>query len=684
MNISTQNNCLSYLSYGFRSLLEGKNRDEWVTIVSNNGNNLKRLANFFTQIVNKTPWENQPELKNLANSVLKSLNHHKSSLDSKVPAHKIQRYELAKRIFNGSQSDPLKAHHLETNLRLNILRVFEVMKQRASSVSNEDLALLGTEFVDLLRGKNQTEWINIVTNHGNNLDRGIRFFQAIIKNTNWKENPALWLQAATIYEALTVKKTIYTALASEHPILIDLAIEFRKNFPEKFSSNPPSNIPKEKAHEPLELSEEEQMRRAMEESLKSNQDKAPLSNQEKGKEKVRDNEDNAYKDLSEEEQMQKAMEESLKNNQQKTTEQNIEQSPEFMEFVKNQMSNFGEMSIANVLTQYKDFLVSAFLPNQNQEVKDPADNDLTLGAGIQNGGNSCYLNSVIQSLRIIPGLYEAIKPVDESLNANQKELRKKLVSLINTLEGLDGVEKRTVTKKEINEFRDHLFAMGFAEYAKDDRQRQIDAPECIQFILDGLNLPRSRFVITSLSETAIIADEVIDDHYLPIGIESVGHESTIQKQLTENIVDVQLREEDRQATRVMKCVSLDSTHVPQFIVVNLGRFVYGGTKADFVQQKLKTKIIPSETIELPLHKSNETAQYTLQSLVVHQGDSTGGGHYYAYRMINGLKRMMRFDDNAVKKTVQPDVDKIGEAENDPTILNDIYQNGYLFVYTRET
>jgi ubiquitin C-terminal hydrolase len=112
---------------------------------------------------------------------------------------------------------------------------------------------------------------------------------------------------------------------------------------------------------------------------------------------------------------------------------------------------------------------------------------------------------------------------------------------------------------------------------------------------------------------------------------------------------------------------------PLFLPIQLKRFKY---RDDGSQAKLFKKISPSSELEIGQEGTDKKTSYNLAAVVIHQGGSTSGGHYYTYvpRIMNGKKVWIEFNDAMVILHDNPKDIEIVER--------DIQVHGYMHFYRR--
>src|SRR6185295_9275494 len=112
---------------------------------------------------------------------------------------------------------------------------------------------------------------------------------------------------------------------------------------------------------------------------------------------------------------------------------------------------------------------------------------------------------------------------------------------------------------------------------------------------------------------------------------------------------------------------------PQFLPVSLKRFGYSHLEGK--PFKKQVAITPTPDLYVSCEGQKQGAHYRLASIVVHQGISASGGHYYSYvpKVVDGKVVWVKFDDDKV--TTHNDPAKHNSAE-----YQDVLKNAYIFNY----
>ncbi len=230
---------------------------------------------------------------------------------------------------------------------------------------------------------------------------------------------------------------------------------------------------------------------------------------------------------------------------------------------------------------------------------------IELGNGIQNGGNSCYLNALIQALRFagVENLYEEREGVK------------------GTREGLEGIlhtiNNRTLHYQEINDFRRFLITeCNFSSL--DEEYSQEDACEALLALFNALGTHTFTFSYYNSDQERFFED--------------VG-----------NLISVSVHGTSLQEAINQEEITLIET--PTILPILLKRYETHGK----AEKKITTPVQPDKNIVV------SGKNYELVSMVVHQGSSLNRGHYFSHvPQANGT--WVTFNDSQVsqQKTMPDD------------------------------
>jgi len=350
------------------------------------------------------------------------------------------------------------------------------------------------------------------------------------------------------------------------------------------------------------------------------------------------------------------------------------------------------------------------------------------GYGIENGGNSCYVNSIAQGLRAVtsfrairdrkepppltPRLHNLMRDnpyqdLRKHLNREELELVQDHLKsyLFQMFDALDGPNGQDLSSDVSNTLRHLAMTLGFP--ARDYRSQE-DAQSLLLFVLDQIGVQPPSFKKEILHEVDGVAIPAFDrqrgaEMCLTLDIsENVPEGTSIQDLLTSRIVPAEfephravektpgmgipgvgtldltpeVRAELQRSQVEIRTPTLQSIQIegrpPGMLLVSLKRYGFDPRTRD--STKLTKSILPSEDIILPLaNDPTKSAHYKLRAVTIHDDwgtKSINGGHYYTYapKEVDGKKMWFEYNDARVTR------------HEDQGPYNDARRNGYVFFY----
>lgn len=171
-------------------------------------------------------------------------------------------------------------------------------------------------------------------------------------------------------------------------------------------------------------------------------------------------------------------------------------------------------SLSEQLTRIRNELLSSFVSKiQDSLQKDSA--ELNKPGGIRNGGNTCYLASGLQTMRVIPAYRKAMDPQQNPLKQREgesdtrfqqrKRIQERGHELLNKISAGHVVESQ-----EINQFRDACYDCKIEgeQRVVDSTRNQADSAEALSRILSVLDFDGGTYQIVRIRTPTSVPYEI--------------------------------------------------------------------------------------------------------------------------------------------------------------------------------
>ncbi|KAJ2999284.1 hypothetical protein HDV02_003217 [Globomyces sp. JEL0801] len=305
---------------------------------------------------------------------------------------------------------------------------------------------------------------------------------------------------------------------------------------------------------------------------------------------------------------------------------------------------------------------------------------LKVGPGLNNAGNTCYLNSVLQCLSYTKSLVKLCHSTEHPNHCQLAKTHKfcSMCSMIEHIKSVNNSRSSFTPKPFVQNLK--LIAKHFRPY------RQEDSHEFLRFLVDGMHNSlngkkktksdierifggkiRSQIKCLHCNSLSNTNDPILD---LSLDIRNCGSIEHALKRYTA----IETLNKDNQY-KCEKCnhlrdaekrITIDS--LPQTLVIHVKRFDFGrkGTK-------INRHISFTETLNVSPYVSSDkkgqgNIEYELFGVNMHAGHSCNSGHYYSF-IKSSDGNWYKMDDSSVKPV---------------PISSVLQQAGYMFFYQRKS
>ncbi|KAJ7533909.1 hypothetical protein O6H91_13G070200 [Diphasiastrum complanatum] len=306
---------------------------------------------------------------------------------------------------------------------------------------------------------------------------------------------------------------------------------------------------------------------------------------------------------------------------------------------------------------------------------------MRIGAGLQNLGNTCFLNSVLQCMTYTPPLAKFLRSGQHKVSCHVAGFCAVCALEAHVKQALSSTDKVISPQTLVKNLR--CISRAFQPW------RQEDAHEYMRYLVEALHKCLSNGITKSsysdLNQSLVhrifggrLRSQVkctncyycsdTFDPFLDLSLEIVNADSlprALAHFTRKEIIDGDNKyhcEKCKQKVRATKCFTIDAA--PNILTIQFKRFSNTGHFGGKINKKVDFG--PTLDITPFLSKGQEVCKYKLYAVLVHSGGSTHSGHYYCFvRTSTDIWHIL--DDSRVKQV------------SEKTVLE---QKAYMLFYVR--
>jgi ubiquitin C-terminal hydrolase len=294
---------------------------------------------------------------------------------------------------------------------------------------------------------------------------------------------------------------------------------------------------------------------------------------------------------------------------------------------------------------------------------------------IENGLNTCYMDSLLMALFYKPSTY-----LESILHSDPKNLDAIYLQEIIKNKFVDQVRKNnSVLADVINEIRIYANVCGWLENSSNECNElfeQQDVNEFYSFLLNITNAPLIEIQRQTISEAFESKSDISELESIPFinltvpdNIDATSIKDLLNNWMNSNTVeDIKREVQDDKGQRKIESVKALNIYkivnVPTFIALSINRFNSN------VNRRIETRVDIQKKIKLHhILDGNDGLRWKIHSMICHRGETPKGGHYYTV-LFGSDNTWLIFDDQSVPclKEVQIKDTKIAETIKREVVL----------------
>lgn len=315
-------------------------------------------------------------------------------------------------------------------------------------------------------------------------------------------------------------------------------------------------------------------------------------------------------------------------------------------------------------------------PNEKEEIK-------VFAKGINNIGNSCYINSVLQLLQHTKYFIGNFNEDNNGKNSNASKLKEVLSSVLQALSSKDSSPKSVAETVKI--FREKLFSLGIDEFKKNEIGEQNDAGALLELLLEDfacdMTTTRACPIPDVKQKESVNKEGICFKLPLPQGGLSVENElqnllySQQETDLKFSLLDIRMTMPIWNEIRTFfKPPSFFALQLQRFSKDQQNKWQKNSKPIHFRNDKFGTPLKLNDPegdrliLDVGSNDKKQKTEYFVQGFIVHHGDHMNSGHYTCCAKVGN--EWYHFDDSTVTKL---------DAEQ----LEQLQQKAYIYMLVKK-